>query len=289
MAFAFKPDYAELAPESAREIIAFNAAVAGVASDAVPSLVDADALAKANDELITTIEANNEDANEAERAVVQQQLMGYQYDSAFALLIKRLIPVGLRGFMLAAILGAVMSSLASMLNAASTIFTMDLYKKYLLKDASQGNLVLVGRICVGVFVVIGCLISPLLGDPKFGGVFKYIQEFQGYISPGILAVFVFGLIAHRAPPICGVLGLLLNPVIYFLLDVVFPSLAFLDRMAISFGLLLSLMTVITLIRPLPERKKLPVRTSIDLEPSRGAKIFGIFVVIVTLGLYAYFW
>ena len=97
--------------------------------------------------------------------VVQKELIGYKYDSAFGLLIKKLIPPGLRGFMLAAILGAVISSLASMLNAASTIFTMDIYRQYLNRLASQTNLVLVGRMCVLVFVAIGCFISPLLDNP----------------------------------------------------------------------------------------------------------------------------
>ena len=93
------------------------------------------------------------------------------YDTAFALLIGKLLPAGkgLQGFVLAAILGAVVSSLASMLNSASTIFTMDLFRKYVNPDASQRTLVRVGRVCVVVFVIIGCLISPLLGNPNFGG------------------------------------------------------------------------------------------------------------------------
>ena len=75
----------------------------------------------------------------------QQELIGYDYDGAFPLLIRYLTPQGLRGFVLAALMGAVISSLASMLNAASTIFTMDIYKEYVNKEASQVNLVWVGR------------------------------------------------------------------------------------------------------------------------------------------------
>ena len=226
-----------------------------------------------------------------DKKVKEKLLIGYKYDSAFGLLITRIIPggIGLRGFMLAAILGAVVSSLASMLNSASTIFTMDLYKNYINKNASQKGLVTVGRICVGVFVVIGCLISPLLGDPKFGGIFTYIQEFQGYISPGILAVFVFGLLVKKAPGFAGVVGLLINPVLYFILAKAIPSMAFLDRMALSFACVLIVMAILTVIRPLKEPKVLPCNTDMDMKSSGAAKFFGIIVVAITIVLYVIFW
>jgi len=220
-----------------------------------------------------------------------KKLVGYKYDTAFGLLIGKLVPsgVGLQGFILAAILGAVVSSLAAMLNAASTIFTMDLYRQYVNRQATQKNLVLVGRLCVAVFMVIGCLIAPLLDDPKFGGIFTYIQEFQGFISPGILAVFVFGFLVRKAPPICGVIGLLINPPVYGLMKVLLPNLAFLDRMAVSFAGVLLIMGLITLIMPLSKPVELPVNTKIELQSSRGAKACGIAVVVTTLILYAYFW
>ncbi len=220
-----------------------------------------------------------------------KKLVGYKYDTAFGLLIGKLVPsgVGLQGFILAAILGAVVSSLASMLNSASTIFTMDLYRQYLNREASQKNLVFVGRLCVGVFVVIGCMIAPFLDDPRFGGIFTYIQEFQGFISPGILAVFVFGFTARRAPAVCGVVGLWSAPAIYLALKLLLPNLAFLDRMAVAFFCVIAIMTVITFLRPLDKPIEMPVKTKIDLEPSRTALAFGAAVVVATLALYAYFW
>lgn len=218
-------------------------------------------------------------------------LIGYKYDSAFGLLISNLIPigVGLRGFMLAAILGAVVSSLAAMLNSASTIFTMDIYRNYINKNASQKGLVAIGRICVTVFVVIGCLIAPLLANPKFGGIFSYIQEFQGYISPGILAVFVFGLIFKKVPGFAGVVGLLINPVVYFVFARVIPGMAFLDRMALSFACVLVIMSILTIIKPLKEPKVMAYNKVIDMKSSSTAKLFGVIVVILTLALYIIFW
>ena len=215
----------------------------------------------------------------------------YKYDSAFGLLVQNLVPAnkGLRGFILAALLGAIVSSLASMLNAASTIFTMDLYKKYLHRNAKDRTLVLVGRVCVGVFVVIGCLISPLLGDPKFGGIFTFIQEFQGFISPGILAVFIFGFLVKRAPAVCGVVGLLINPLMYMLLKWLVPSLSFLDRMAVSFFCVLGVLYLITLLKPLPQPVALPNRATIAMEPSRSAQIGAVLVLACIAALYVYFW
>jgi len=283
VAFEFNADFAALHPELAASILAFNAAVAGIEPDVTLSP------AEANDALLAAIAKRNRSLPRGERVEQETVLIGRKYDSAFALLIKHLIPTGLRGFMLAAILGAVMSSLASMLNAASTIFTMDLFKQYIHKGANQGTLVLVGRLGVGIFVVIGCIMSPLLDNPVFGGIFKYIQEFQGFISPGILAVFVFGLLVHKAPAVCGVVGLVVNPILYGLLKVVAPNLAFLDRMTVCFFVVLGLMALLTWWKPLPTPVELPTNTRIQLESSAGAKTAGIAVVVVTLILYGVFW
>jgi SSS family solute:Na+ symporter len=281
--FPFNADFAALHPETAKEILQFNRRAAGVAAP------EAASTAEANDRLIEAVTAKNQTLPPGERVEIEKQLIGYQYDSAFGLLIKKLVPPGLKGFILAAILGAVTSTLAAMLNAASTIFTMDIYKQYLKKDASQGNLVTMGRVTVAVFVAVGCLIAPLLDDPRFGGIFTYIQEFQGFISPGILGVFIFGLFVKRAPRGCGVVGLVLSPVIYGLLKLVLPELAFLDRMAITFGAVLAALAAMSLARPLAEPIELPQQTKIDAQTSRTAQWAGAAVVVATLVLYAIFW
>jgi SSS family solute:Na+ symporter len=283
VAFRFDQQFPGMYKETAEAISKFNSIAAGTEASVDKGLYEA------NEELLKVIAAKNSGKGSAEQIEIQQTLLGYKFDSAFALLIKKLVPKGWRGFVLAAIMGAVMSSLAAMLNSASTIFTMDLYNKYIRKNAPQRSLVAVGRICVGVFAVIGCFIAPLLDNPRFGGIFKYIQEFQGYISPGILAVFVFGFLVKKAPPVTGVVGLLLNPVMYFVLAQVFPKMAFLDRMAFSFFCVLAVMGVITLVRPLKEAVQFPVRGDINLESSPGAKLCGVAVVVVTIGLYILFW
>jgi SSS family solute:Na+ symporter len=190
-------------------------------------------------------------------------------DKAFPTLIRSLIPAGLRGFIFAAVAGAVISSLASMLNSAATIFTIDLYKRHAHPGASQRLLVTMGRLMTLVFVVVGCLIAPEL--VRFGaGIFSYIQEFQGFISPGILAAFVFGFIFSRAPGAAGVTALVLNVPLYgFLLwySKYVHEIAFLNRMAITFGVILEVMLVITAIRPLKTPRTMPVREDFDMRPS----------------------
>jgi len=210
-------------------------------------------------------------------------------DAAYPLLIKNLISPGVRAFIFAAISGAVISSLASMLNSASTIFTMDLFKRHWKKDASQKTMIWWGRLSTAVFVLIGCLIAPRLGDPKFKGIFTYIQEFQGYISPGILAVFVFGMIFKRAPAAAGVTGLILTVPVYGFLQWQFGEIAFLNRMAITFVIILLVMTIITKLKPLAEMKVMPVREDFDMKPSPSVVWLGGLVIVLTITLYIIFW
>ena len=221
-------------------------------------------------------------------------------DQAYPVLIRNLIPAGLRGFIFAALAGAVISSLASMLNSAATISTMDLYKRVLRPQATQERLVGIGRVLTVVFVLIGCAIAPHLADPKFGGIFKYIQEFQGFISPGILAAFVFGFLVRRAPSAAGTMALLANVPIYGVLFVfcsghewfeawTLCEIAFLNRMAITFIALIGLMGVITCIRPLQQTRPMPVRAEMDTRTAPIVWVLGAVVIVAVITFYIIFW
>ena len=232
-------------------------------------------------------------------------------DQAFPTLIRELIPRGMRGYILAAIAGAVVSSLASMLNSAATIFTMDIYRP-LAPNASQKRLVLMGRVLTLVFVSIGCLMAPELANPQFKGVFNFIQNFQGYIWPGVVAAFVVGMILKRAPEISGAVVLVAGPVIYhffqkfsdlhLLLKQHFPiapsvdkvlqsisGLHFLVQVHLTFAILCAVMVALTLLKPLPVAKTLPVRKEMDMRTEPVVYWVGA-VVIAAVGLfYAVFW
>ena len=280
-AYQFNEQYASVHPEVAAAIVAHNA---GLLETPAPADATAGAteLFAANGALVKQAKAAN--------LGVATMLIGYDHDAAFPTLLRNLLPVGrgLAGFVLAAIFGAVVSSLASMLNSASTIFTMDIYHK-LRKGASQYELVTTGRVCVIIFMLIALMIAPRLGSPRFGGIFTFIQEFQGFISPGILAIFIFGLLIHKAPRSVGTVGLVLNPILYGTLKAVAPQIAFLDRMAICFGILLVVLAVMTAVKPLPQPVVLPVNEQMDMRSDANTKVFGIAVVGLTLLLYVIFW
>jgi len=224
-------------------------------------------------------------ANERGLAAEEKNLVGYKYDAAYPVLIRNLIYPGIRGLMLAAIAGAVISSLASMLNSASTIFTMDLYARLFAADAPQRRLVVMGRAMTILFVVVGCLLAPALGHPRFKGVFNFIQEFQGYVSPGIVAAFLAGFAVKRAPAASGAVALLASAPVYGLLHYFFGShgaavvqVHFLIRMMITFCAVSGIVVVMRLVAPLDRPKAIPVRQDLDTKPSLLALALGMAVI-----------
>jgi SSS family solute:Na+ symporter len=129
-------------------------------------------------------------------------------DNAAPWLIKNFIPVGLKGLILAALAAAIVSSLASMINSTSTIFTMDIYKSMFNKNANDKQMVKVGRLTGLVALIIAMLIAPQLGS--LGQVFQFIQEYTGVVSPGILAVFLMGLFYKKATNNAAIWGVILS-------------------------------------------------------------------------------
>ncbi|MBX7182602.1 MAG: solute:sodium symporter family transporter [Bacteroidia bacterium] len=207
-------------------------------------------------------------------------------DGAYPVLIKNLLPQGLRGFMLAALLGAVMSTLASLVNSASTIFTIDIYKNYLSKNHQANHLVSVGRWSSLIIMIFGCIWAPMIS--KFENVFQYIQMFWGFISPGIVAVFVWGIFWKKVPARAAITGILLNIPVYGLLLYFLPEVAFLHHMAITFLLISAAIVAITLLSPNDKPYQLPELKAMDLQSNTLVKIWSIALVLVIIGLYVRF-
>jgi len=278
-------NFALTEPAKAREVMEHNARLVGESAPIDLQAAPSELLA-ANTRLLT----------KAAAAGVPQgtKLIGYDYDAAFPTLLRNLLRPGIAWFVLAAIFGAVVSSLASMLNSASTIATMDIVAKLGHRirgqKLSEAALIRSGRAFVVIFVLIACLIAPGLGNPKFGGIFTFIQEFQGFISAGILSVYLFGFLVPRTPRYMGWVGILLNVVLYGVLKwYLAPDMPFLNRMAVCFGVVVAALALVTLINPMPKPVVLPTTDLIALESSKSAKIWGIVVVVCTLALYALFW
>ena len=116
-------------------------------------------------------------------------------DVAFPTLVKEIMPVGLRGLLAGGLLAALMSSLASVYNACSTLFTMDIYQK-MKPEAESRELVRVGRIATGVVVLLGMIWIPLMKNIS-KGLYSYLQSVQSYLAPPIAAAFLLGVFSKR--------------------------------------------------------------------------------------------
>ena len=265
----------------------YESAVADPANTKVFTL-DAKYAATHPDKVVEITAFNNSVlARVGEADVEKIAINAYKYDDAMGLLITKLIPKnkGILGFVIAALLGAIISSLAAVLNAASTLFTMDVYQRYIRPKATQFEFVTFGRICIGVFVVIGCLVAPLIQSQS---IFAYIQWLQGFVSTGILAVFIYGLLNRTSGKWAGVIGIVANAIIYGALNYIYPDMHFLYNMSICLGVVLAILFVYGLIFK-AERVEFSSTTTMDMTTSKPALMWGLGVCVLTVALYVVFW
>ncbi len=145
----------------------------------------------------------------------------FSSDNAYSSILT-FLPMGLKGLALAALTAAIVASLAGKVNSISTIFTLDLYKNYIDKDAGEKKLVGIGRIVIGVSMLLAIFLTwdDLLGIGGEGG-FTFIQKYTGFISPGVFAMFLLGMFWKRTTGAAGVVGLLVG----FVLSVFFNEFA----------------------------------------------------------------
>lgn len=204
-------------------------------------------------------------------------------DQAYPELLK-LVPDGFRGLAFAALVAAIVSSLASMCNSISTIFTMDIYSHFK-KGLSEQQLVKVGRITTLVALIIAMITAqPLLGN--FEGAFAFIQEFTGFFTPGILIIFLLGMFWKKA----NVNSALVAAIGSFVLSILFKWFAndipFLNRMALIFLICLALSILVTYITNdgNDDPKAIDVK-EIDTTTSASFKINGVAVFVILIGLY----
>jgi len=142
-------------------------------------------------------------------ALRQQGMMDFSTnDAAFSTLVKDLLPKGFTGIVIGGILAALMSSLASLFNSSSMLFTVDFYQKFK-PNASEKHYVLVGRIATAVIVILGILWIPVMKN--IGKVlYEYLQDVQSLLAPGIAAVFLLGVISKKTTPTAGFVGLVVG-------------------------------------------------------------------------------
>lgn len=167
-------------------------------------------------------------------------------DDAYPWLLRNFAPVGVKGIAFAALVAAIVSSLASMLNSTSTIFTMDIYKNFIKKDASEKQLVNMGRIVSLVALVIATIAAkPLLGG--LDQAFQYIQEYSGYIYPGVVVVFGMAIFWKRATNKAALWAAIATLPVGIAIKLLLPDMGFQLRMGYVFIILVLIAVTITLL------------------------------------------
>jgi SSS family solute:Na+ symporter len=207
-------------------------------------------------------------------------------DEAYPWLLQ-LLPDGLKGIAFAALAAAIVSSLASMLNSTSTIFTMDIYKQYIDKNASDKKTVNVGRISAAVALLIACIMAPLLGG--IDQAFQYIQEYTGIVSPGILGVFLLGLFWKKTTNKGAIWGAILSVPIALLFKL-FPKIPFMNQMGLTCLITMLVIIVVSHLegRGKDSEKGIEIRTELfKTSPSFNIGAFAVMIVVSVL--YALFW
>lgn len=226
-------------------------------------------------------------------------------DNAYPVLLN-LLPLGLKGLSFAALTAAIVASLAGKANSISTIFTLDLYKKFFLrgtvktdakldfslgseaKGKSEEHLVRVGRIAIIVSMIIAVIMAPQLR--QLDQAFQFIQEFTGFISPGVVAIFVLGFFWKRTTALAALVAALLTIPSGFGIKLLYSDLPFLNRMGYVFLFLVALMVIISL---LDKRGQQNVRSiDVDVNDFKTSTPFAVGALLlcgILAALYIVFW
>ena len=207
-------------------------------------------------------------------------------DKAYPWLLQ-LLPEGMKGIAFAALTAAIVSSLASMLNSTSTIFTMDIYKTYINKEATDKQTVNTGRISAAVALIIACVMAPLLGG--IDQAFQFIQEYTGVVSPGILVVFMLGLFWKKTTNTGAIAGALLSILVALGLKFL-TALPWMHQMGLTALITMGIIATISLVqgKGKDDEKGIPLTGGIfGTGPVFNVSAFA--VLIICAVLYAMFW
>ena len=248
-----------------------------------------------------------------QKGLLQSEMLGkdgaISQDNAYPVMMNLLGP-GLKGLAFAALTAAIVASLAGKANSISTIFTLDIYKKVINKDADEKQLVNIGRIAIVVSLILAVVISPFMGIDKKGG-FEFIQEYTGFVSPGVFAMFILGFFWKRTTANAALFATLGG----FIMSCIFKALPnlmdlsglasmgfaalndkgvyeipFIDRMGFVFVLCVIGMVIISLSDE--KRKNNPKGLEIDasmFKMSNGFAAGALIVLGILAALYTIFW
>ncbi|MFK7958239.1 MAG: sodium/sugar symporter [Lysobacterales bacterium] len=207
-------------------------------------------------------------------------------DNAYPEMMK-LAPNGIRGLIFAALIAAIVSSVGSMMNSISTIFTLDIYKP-LRPNTSEQGLVTVGRLTsLTALIIAGLAAQPLLGS--FDQAFQYIQEFTGFFTPGIVAIFVIGMVWKGANAAGALVGAIGSAVLSLLFRLYLPDVPFMDRVGYVFLACCVLTIVVSQMKPAGEGQSTITLAGVSFETDARFNLSAVIITAALIGLYGYYW
>ena len=206
-----------------------------------------------------------------------------------------LLPPGMKGVAFAALTAAVVASLAGKANSVATIFSLDIYKKFFDKDASEQKIVRTGKWTVVIAMLLAGFVAPML--TTLDQAYQFIQEYVGFISPGVLAIFLLGLFWKRTTTAAALIGTLLTIPLSAILKFLprwtrgsFPDYPFLDRMTITFVFIIVTMVIVSILKPQKESKGREIQIDTGLfKVSTEFMVGSIIILGVLTVLYISFW
>jgi SSS family solute:Na+ symporter len=202
--------------------------------------------------------------------------------------VMKLLPAGLAGLVFAALIAAIISSLASMMNSISTIFTLDVFAHMGSKQRSETELVKVGRIVSFSAMLTAAIIAkPLLG--KFDQAFQYIQEFTGFFTPGVVAIFLLAMFWKKTTANAALAAALSSAVLSLAFKLLWPELPFIDRVGLAFVLCVLIGMAVSRLEGGGEHPDAIDYKAVDTSTSKGFNFASVVIVLMLTGLYATWW
>lgn len=196
-----------------------------------------------------------------------------------------LLPEGIKGLVFAALLAAIVSSLASMTNSISTIFTLDIYPHF--GGSPDANPVKVGRWVATIAMLVAMITAqPLLGN--FDQAFQYIQEFTGFFTPGIVVIFILGIFYKKTTANAALSAAIGSAVFSFLFKIFWPELPFIDRVGLVFLICAGLALAISALRP-QEQSGAVELSEVSFATSGGFNFASVLVALILAAFYVTWW
>lgn len=208
-------------------------------------------------------------------------------DNAYPVLLN-LLPVGLKGLAFAALTAAIVASLAGKANSISTIYVLDIHTKFFNKNLTEKQTVWTGRVAIVIAFIIALIVSPLLAN--FGQAFEYIQVYTGYVSPGILSIFVLGFFWKKATANGALTAAVLSIVLSAVIEHFFPEFPFMNRMGVVFWICSLVHITISLIEGKGKNQQGAFEVKKDWFKVDKPFAIGAFVVVaIFVIVYTVFW